>query len=74
MAFMEIKIETPTVPNFLRLNIPDQKSRPGDDASTLIPLSSLTDEQLTQVAKEWTKELFERANNQRNPKDRETKR
>ena len=47
---MTVKIQCPSVPNFVR-----------DENDRVFPVSSLTDDEIRQLGKEWTARLIERA-------------
>ena len=50
MTDIKIKIQCPNVPNFVR-----------DENDRVFPVSSLTDDEIRQLGKEWTERLIERA-------------
>lgn len=56
---IEVQIEAPTVPNFLR-NIVT-----GREKAILIPIQDLTDEELREIASEWTENLIKAARKKR---------
>ncbi len=56
---IEVEIEAPMVPNFLR-NIVK-----GREKAILIPIQDLTDEELQAVGDEFTKELIKKAKKKR---------
>lgn len=69
---MNVKILTPTVPNFLSLMISVRgKRQDGFQESPKVRVGDLTNEQLEAVARDWRHELFNRAELQRkNDKER----
>ena len=50
MTDIKVKIKCPSVPNFVR-----------DENDRVFPVSSLTDDEIRQLGKEWTERLIERA-------------
>ncbi len=69
MTEINLKIQTPSVPNFVRIEIPHQgKKEDGFKELPTIAVGDLTDEQLDRLAHDWKIKLYEVANKQR--KDR----
>lgn len=58
---VEIQIEPPTTPNFLRNVVK------GRGKALLIPIQDLTDEELGEIGKEWTTLLIKNARKKRKP-------
>lgn len=67
---MNVKLQTPTVPNFIRVMITVRGQRQdGFKELPMVSVGDLTDEQLESIAKNWREELFLRAKNQRMNKE-----
>lgn len=63
---MNVKIITPTVPNFITISLSVRGQRQdGFKEAPKVRVGDLSDEQLETVAKEWREELFKRAELQR---------
>lgn len=52
-----IEVETPTIPNFIRVKV--------GNVTSSIPIEDLTDDQLHQVAKSWHAQLLATAHKKR---------
>ena len=52
-----ISVETPRIPNFIRLK--------ATGADVMIPIADCTDAQLEQIGQSWTKKLIELASKRR---------
>ena len=61
---IEIEIEAPTVPNFLR-NIVK-----GRDKAILVPVQDFTDDELRKIGEEWTELLIKNAKKKRKQNDK----
>lgn len=57
MAKIEVEIQTPKVPNFIRI---------GGGEGQMIPVGDLPDATLRKVAEEWADDLIKNAERQRN--------
>lgn len=66
MAVIHLKLQTPNVPNFIRVEMDcfNEKSE-GFTAAPVVSVGSLTDEQIGAVADEWKIALYEKAKQQR---------
>lgn len=58
---IEVQIEPPTIPSFLRNVVK------GRDKALLIPIQDLSDEELQELGKEFTKKLIKTAQKKRRP-------
>ena len=56
---IEVEIEPPTTPNFLRNKVK------GREKAILIPIQDLTDEELEEIGKEFTENLIKSAKKKR---------
>jgi len=66
MTEIKFKLQMPTVPNFIRIEIPTTGQRQdGFKEAPTVSLGELSDEQLDSIAKDWRIRLFENANRQR---------
>lgn len=63
MSTIELKLKTPSTPNFIQLELPDNIGRRQDGfkEATTISIADLSDYQLSSIADAWKKELLEKA-------------
>ena len=54
---LNLRVETPRIPNFIRLK--------ADGVDVMIPVADCTDTQLEQIGQSWTKKLIELASKRR---------
>lgn len=55
---MRTEIETPTIPNFVRVRV-------GKQETVTIPISELTEEQIREIGERWTNDLITSAKRKR---------
>ncbi len=58
---MKYTIQTPRVPNFVRINIEG-----GESEGTMVPLTTLTDDDMNTIIEDWKADLFENRERQKN--------
>lgn len=72
MTDITLKIQTPNVPNFVRIELPSSgKREDGFKDLPIIAIGDLSDTQLDQLAHDWKIKLFQNANRQREAKKHE---
>lgn len=68
MSHIKLKLKTPSVPNFILLDLPVIYKQDGFSGSPSIAVGDLDNEQLEEIAKEWKISLFSIASRQRKEK------
>ena len=67
MATITLKLCTPQVPNFIRVQNPPGRRQDGFKPEEGIDVKDLTPEQLNNIADEWRTALFANAEKRRKP-------
>lgn len=65
MSDIKLKLKTPSVPNFILVEMPIGKKQDGFVEAPKLRVSDLSDTQLIEIAEEWKNELLKKAMEQR---------